>query len=89
MPGFLSGPGIGLPFPQNLYPTELQNAAQDASSNRVPLAPGDSFVIPAGDWYINLGFYCVLQYLDPVTGTWVFGAGAALSRGRPRPLTRS
>jgi len=48
----------------------------------VPLAPGDSFVIPAGDWYINLGFYCVLQYLDPVTGTWVFGSGAALSRGQ-------
>lgn len=81
MPGPLSGPGIGLPFPQNLYPSQLQNSPQDASSNRVPLAPGDSFVIPAGDWYINLGFYCIIQYLDPVTGLWAAGSGAALMRG--------
>ena len=78
----LSGPGIGLPFPQNNYPSELQNAPQDASSNRVPLAPGDSFVLPAGDWYVSLGFYCIIQYLDPVTGVWVTGSGAALNRGQ-------
>ena len=81
MTGNLSGPGLGLPFPQNNYPSELQNAPQDASSNRLALAPGDSFVIPAGDWTISLGMYCVLQYLDPVTNTWVMSAGAAWSRG--------
>lgn len=70
----LSGPGLGLPFPQNLYPSQLQGAPQDASSNRLSLAPGDSFVLPAGDWYVSLGFYLVMQYLDPVTGTWATGA---------------
>jgi hypothetical protein len=81
MPGNLSGPGIGLPFPQNLYPSELQNAPSDASSNRLALAPGDSLVIPAGDWIIGLGMYTVLQFLDPVTNVWVTAAGAAWTRG--------
>lgn len=78
----ISGPGIGLPFPQNLYPTELQNAPQDASSNRQALAPGDVFVLPAGDWYVTLGLYLVIQFLDPVTNVWVVGAGSALNRGQ-------
>ena len=81
MTGNISGPGIGMPFPQNLYPSELANSPQDASSNRLSLAPGDSFVIPAGDWTISLGMYCVLEFLDPVTNVWVTSAGAALSRG--------
>ncbi len=77
----LSGPGIGLPFPSNLYPSQVQGAPQDASSNRLALAPGDSFVLPAGDFYISPGMYIVLQFLDPVTGQWVMGAGAAYYRG--------
>lgn len=77
----LSGPGLGLPFPQNLYPSQLQNAPADASTNRLSLQPGDSFVLPAGDWYVSLGFYNVLQYLDPVSGVWATGAGASQSRG--------
>lgn len=81
MPSPLSGPGLGLPFPQNLYPSQLQNAPQDPSSNRLSLAPGDTFVIPAGDWYISLGFYNVIQYLDPVTGVWATGSGASQTRG--------
>ena len=81
MPIGLSGPGVGLPFPQNYYPSQLQNAPSDPSSNAMPLAPGESFVIPAGDWYISLGMYCVLQFLDPVTNTWQVTAGAALNRG--------
>src|ERR1700761_398243 len=81
MAGNLSGPGLGLSFPQNLYPSELQNAPADASSNRLALAPGDSFVIPAGDWIVTQGMYCVLQYLDPVTNTWTTPSGAAWTRG--------
>ena len=46
----LSGPGIGLPFPQNYYPTQLQGAALDPSDNRLTLAPGESFVVPDGDF---------------------------------------
>ncbi len=81
MPIGLQGPGVGLPFPQNYYPSQLQNAPQDPSSNQLGLAPGDTFVIPAGDWYIGLGSYCVLQFLDPVTNTWNMVAGAAWTRG--------
>lgn len=81
MPSPLSGPLIGLPFPQNLYPSQLQNAPQDSSSNRLSLQPGDSFVLPAGDWYIGLGFYLIIQYLDPVTGVWSAGSGASQTRG--------
>lgn len=81
MPGNLSGPGLGLPFPQNNYPTELQNAPQDCSSNQLALAPGDTFVIPAGDWSIGLGMYMVLQFLDPVTNTWTTPSGSAWTRG--------
>ncbi len=77
MPSPLSGPGVNLPLPQNLYPSELQNAPYDASSNRLGLAPGQSWVIPAGTWYIGLSQYLVLQFLDPVTGVWSMGAGAA------------
>ena len=82
MAQIISGPGVGLPYPQNLYPTELQNAPQDASSNRQALAPGDSFVLPAGDWYVTLGLYCIIQFLDPVTNVWVTGSGAAWTRGQ-------
>ncbi len=81
MPTPLSGPGIGLPGPQNYYPSQLQNAPQDPSSNRLTLAAGDTFVIPAGDYYVNLGCYCVLQYLDPVTNVWVMGPTAAWTGG--------
>jgi len=81
MPGNLSGPGLGLPYPQNNYPSELQNAPQDCSSNRLALSPGESFVIPAGDWTVSLGMYLSLQYLDPVTNTWETSSGVAFHRG--------
>lgn len=77
----LAGPGILLPFPQNYYPSELQNAAQDPSSNRLALAPGDTFVVPAGNFFVALGGYLVIQYLDPVTGTWTISSSAGFNRG--------
>jgi hypothetical protein len=82
MPTPLSGPGVGLPFPQNYYPSQLGNAPQDPSSNRQALAPGDIFVVPAGDWYIGLGLYCVIQFLDPVTNQWTTTSGAGWTRGQ-------
>lgn len=72
----ISGPGIGLPIVQNLYPSQLQNAPQDPSSSRLALSGGESIVIPAGEWYINTGCYSVLQYLDPTSGVWSMGANA-------------
>lgn len=80
MPSPLSGPGINLPLPQYLYPTELNAAPYDLSTNKIALAPGDSLPVPAGTWYITLGFYCVLQYLDPVTGVWAMGSSASYGR---------
>lgn len=83
MPSPLSGPGVGLPLPQNLYPSELGAglAPYDTGTNRVCIYPGEALQIPAGTWYIGLGMYLVLQYLDPVTGTWVMASGASLNRG--------
>lgn len=81
MPMPLSGPGVGLPLPQNLFPTQLQGAPADISTNQLALAPGEVFVLPAGDWFISLGMYHILQFLDPVTNTWTTAAGAAWTRG--------
>lgn len=72
----LSGPGIGLQLPQYLYPTELYNAPYDIASNRQGLAPGQCLVIPAGEWMVHAGSYCVIQWLDPVTGVWAMGPAA-------------
>lgn len=81
MPTPLSGPGLGLPLPQYLYPSELNNAPLDSSNNKIALAPGDQLPVPAGTWYIDLGKYNVLQYLDPVTNTWSLLADGAWTMG--------
>lgn len=77
MPTPLSGPGLGLPLPQNLYPSELFNAPYDTPGSRVTLAAGDELPIPAGTWLVNTGMYCTLEYLDPQTGVWSMGSNAA------------
>jgi hypothetical protein len=66
----LSGPGVGLPLPQNLYPSYLQNAPLDTPTNKISLAAGDALIVPAGDWLVDAGSYCVVQFLDPVSNTW-------------------
>lgn len=81
MPQPLSGPGIGLPLPQNLYPTELFAAPYDFGSNQLALAPGDAIPLPAGDWYIGGGSYCVAQFQNPVNNTWAFTSTAAWAAG--------
>lgn len=70
MPTPLSGPGIGLPLPQNQYPSELGNSPYDLPSNKITLAPGDQMPIDAGTFFIDLGGYLTLEFLDPVTGLW-------------------
>lgn len=67
----LAGTGVLLPPPQNYYPSELQNAPQDPSSNVMTLAPGGCFVIPPGNWYLHLGPQVIVQFRDPVNGCWV------------------
>ena len=74
MPNPLSGPGIGLPYPTALYPSELSNAPIDSPTNKIALAPGQTLPLPAGDWYVTLGSYLVVQFLDPITNVWTLGA---------------
>jgi hypothetical protein len=74
MPAPLSGPGLGLQLPQNLYPSELFNAPYDTPTNSVALSPGDVLPIPAGNWYVSTGMYSVLQFLNPITGTWTMAS---------------
>lgn len=76
MVGFLTGPGVGLQPNQNLYPSELYSAPADFSTNKISLTGGDTFTIPRGDWWIDIGKYLVLQFNDPTTQTWNgFGSG--------------
>ena len=82
MPAPLSGPGIGLALPQNLYPSELSSAPYDSASNKIGLAAGDTFVLPAGTWYVNPGMYSVVQYLDPITNIWAAGPVAGWAGGQ-------
>lgn len=83
MPSPLSGPGVGLQIPQFLYPSELgaNIAPYDTGTNRVTLYPGEALTIPAGTFLLSPAMYLVLQYLDPVTGTWVMGSSASYGRG--------
>ena len=73
----ISGPGIGLPYPQNLYPSQVGGNAPDTPSNKISLVPGDTLPVPAGDWFINTGQYLVLQFLDPISNAWSMGPNAA------------
>ena len=53
----LGGPGIGL-------------SLRGKASNVLSIAPGNTYVPPAGTYFVQLGVYTSLQYLDPVTGIW-------------------
>lgn len=79
----LGATGLGLPLPQSLYPTLLQNSPIDQPGNLVSMSPGDCLVIPAGEWLIDLGMYCVLQYFDPIQGIWTLGVAPGWQGGIP------
>lgn len=81
MPTPLSGPGIGLPLPQFLFPSELTNAPYDVGTPQLCLAAGDQIPIPAGTWGVGLGLYCQLEWLDPMTGVWRQVASATWQSG--------
>lgn len=53
------GPGIGL----NLYPNV-------GNQNVLSLAAGETYVVPAGQFYASLGPYTVLQFKDPTSSKW-------------------
>jgi hypothetical protein len=66
----ISGPGVGLPLPGNLYPTDLNSAPLDFGTAYLGLPAGEAVVIPAGEWIIESGPNSFVQHLDPITGTW-------------------
>lgn len=75
----ISGPGVPLPAPTNLYPSELYNSAYDFGSNHVLLEPGQSIQVPGGDWLIQVGSFSLLQVFDPIGNYW---SGADAFRGQ-------
>ncbi len=81
----IAGPGIGLPIPQILYPANLtpQGVPYTQGSSDVSLAAGSSIQIPAGDWFIDLGKYSILEYQDPVRGP---ASGTTQLSGVWRPI---
>lgn len=70
MPQPLGGPGLGLPYPTNLYPSELYNSPLDCPTNIVTLSAGQAVNVPAGVWYLYPGQYSDVQFKDPVTSLW-------------------
>ena len=76
----ISGPGVGLPPPQNFYPQVVYNAPQDPSSNVMTLNSGSTFNVPAGNFMLDLSPNMVVQYLDPVNNIWDNPRTGALGR---------
>lgn len=56
----IGGPGIS-----------LDTKPLTGNSNQIQLAAGETFVFPAGQFYVNPGLYTFLQVKDPLTGLWV------------------
>ena len=82
MPQPLSGPGVGLPLPQNLYPANILSGGPiNTPTNRMALAPGDELPLPAGNWYVD-SLYSTIEVQDPITGTWMMMPAGAW-RGGP------
>jgi hypothetical protein len=79
--GALSGPGVGLPLGQNLYPANLTGGELVGPGNEIGLAPGQALPIPRGRYIVTLAGVAVLQEYDPTTTTWRFH-----SSSRPSPV---
>jgi hypothetical protein len=76
----INGSGVPLPAPQNLYPSELYNAAPDFGNNEIALQPGQGIPLPPGDYMVTVGSYSILQILDPIGNYW---RHASAPRGQP------
>lgn len=67
----IGGPGVPLPTPQALYPASISTiTGYEAGTNYGSLAPGESLVIPPGQWLVGRSGSIMAQYLDVVTGVW-------------------
>ena len=83
-----AGPGIGLPYPQNPFPTTVVGVSAMVWSNEIYMAAGARFMLPPGWWAIcATQVATVVQFLDPVRQMWVpvtTGVITALARNMKR-----
>lgn len=79
----IAAPGMTVPPPGNLYPSELYSAPIDAPTNYLTLNAGDGLAIPAqsNQYLVDLGLYSDLEFLDPTTGIWRPMISAAMRPG--------
>ncbi len=71
----LGGSGIALGLRGQPVPS-----SPNSGTNAVSMPAGKIFNLPAGNWYLTLGPYTSLQFLDPVSGLWrTTGANASLA----------
>jgi hypothetical protein len=85
----ISGPGLGLPLPQFLYPSQLYNVPPDVGSNKVVLSPGAALPLPPGDLLLTSGAYSFLQMADPITvGRCLKLLAVSLFGSIPRAIAR-
>lgn len=82
MAGPITGPGQLLANPSGVYPASiLPNGEILPTTNTVSLAPGQELPIPRGRYWIDPGPYCVVQFLDGVSGSW-----RGFNSARPSPV---
>lgn len=81
MPLGLNGPNNGLPLPQFTYPSQIFGSEVDLGTSQIGLNPGEAIPIPAGEWLIQAGLYCIVQYLDPITTAWRVMPTAGINNG--------
>jgi len=67
----ISGPGLSLPSNGPDYPDGIQGISSATSNVAIDLPPGGTWKIPPGEWMIAPGKVSVIQYLDPITGSWL------------------
>lgn len=67
----LGGQGIGLPPPQGLWFPLPQNQAYQPLGSAFMVPDASGLFVPPGWWLIRTGTYTQVQWLDPVSGTWI------------------
>ena len=65
-----SGPGIG-----------LTTKPLTGNNNVLSIPAGQTYIIPAGQYYIDTGVYIQRQTLDPITGLWREMTGVGAGKG--------
>jgi hypothetical protein len=68
----VGGLGLPLPLPSTGGPQLPFNFAANPTSNYIDLVAGAAILVPAGQWMCYLGQYSWLQFLDPISGQWLY-----------------